>query len=331
MPPGAATAREKFMPIDPMQFRSALGAFVTGVTIVTTRAANGTDVGLTANSFNSVSLDPPMVLWSLARNAASREAFTQATGFAVHVLAIDQEELSKRFAIRGEVKFAGLALERGESGVPLLQGCSARFECRTAFQYEGGDHIIFVGEVLSLTHSDKRPLAYHAGRYAVTAQRSWPASPDNSAENDGSFSEDFLGYLLGRAHYQFYAKIRGQLARHGLSEAEHYVLGVLVNGDGRSPAAIDAIIAYTGVRVTPMIVERLLACGLVRSSDGDGGPRLWLTPPGRKMMIELLAAAKAAEADAQMHFNDDEIRALKQLLKHLISGTDPGVPSLWAR
>jgi 3-hydroxy-9,10-secoandrosta-1,3,5(10)-triene-9,17-dione monooxygenase reductase component len=319
------------MPFDPSQFRSALGAFVTGVTIVTTRAPDGTDVGLTANSFNSVSLDPPLVLWSLARNARSREAFTQAAGFAVHVLAIDQEELSKRFATRGEVKFAGLTLERGEGGVPLLQGCSARFECRTTFQYEGGDHIIFVGEVLSFTHCDKRPLALHAGRYAVTAHRSRPATPDNSSENDGGFNEDFLGYLLGRAHFQFYAKIRGHLIRHGLSDAEHYVLGVLGNGDGRSPAQIDAIIAYTGVRVTPTIVESLLARGLVELSDGVGGSRLWLTSSGRKMMIELIAVAKAAEADAQKYFDDDEIRALNQLLKQFISGTDPGVPSLWAR
>src|SRR5690348_851615 len=111
------------------QFRDALGAFATGVTIVTTRGARGEDVGLTANSFNSVSLDPPMVLWSLARKAKSLDAFLENPHFAVHVLAADQDELSRRFATQGIDKFAGLHLGRGSGEVPLLEGCSARFEC----------------------------------------------------------------------------------------------------------------------------------------------------------------------------------------------------------
>jgi 3-hydroxy-9,10-secoandrosta-1,3,5(10)-triene-9,17-dione monooxygenase reductase component len=319
------------MSVDSMQFRRALGAFVTGVTVVTTRAANGTDIGITVNSFNSVSLDPPMVLWSLARAAGSTSAFTQSTNFAVHVLSVDQEEISRRFATRGEDKFAELTLERGAGGVPLLPACSARFECRTAFQYDGGDHIIFVGEVLSFTHSEVRPLAFHGGRYAVTSHRSWPSTSDSAATNDGGFDENFLGYLLGRAHFQFYSRIRPHVARHGLSEAEHYVLGVLINGDGRSTIEIDAILAFTGVRMTTAVVEALSARALVRSSDGSDGFRLWLTPAGRKLMIELTAVAKAAEADAQAHFNEEEIRALKRLLRNLIADTDPGLPSLWAR
>jgi 3-hydroxy-9,10-secoandrosta-1,3,5(10)-triene-9,17-dione monooxygenase reductase component len=304
---------------------------VTGVTIVTTRAADGTDIGVTANSFNSVSLDPPMVLWSLARTAASGPAFTQAGAFAVHVLGAHQEELSRRFATRGQDKFAGLTLERGGGGVPLLQDCSARFECRTAFQYDGGDHIIFVGEVLSFAHSDTRPLAYHGGQYAVTTHRPGPLTADATVADDGSFSEDFLGYLLGRAHFQFYARLRPHLTRHGLSDAEHCVLGVLVNGDGRPAAEIDALINYTGWRVTPEVVHSLLARGLLQASDSNDGPRLWLTLPGRLMIIELMAIAKATEADAQTHFSDEETRALKQLLKNLIAATDPGLPGMWKR
>src|SRR4249919_2131388 len=110
--------------IDAREFRGALGAFTTGVTIVTTRDDGGHDVGLTVNSFNSVSLEPPLVLWSLARNAASLPAFVAAEHFAVHILAADQEPLSNRFAQRGADKFAGLELARGEGGVPLLPGCA---------------------------------------------------------------------------------------------------------------------------------------------------------------------------------------------------------------
>lgn len=157
------------------RFRNALGAFATGVTIVTTREADGRDIGLTANSFNSVSLDPPMVLWSLARSARSLPAFVAASHFAVHVLAANQEELSLRFATRGSEKFAGLELERGAGQVPLLRGCSARFQCRTAYRHEAGDHMIFVGEVEQFDHSDLRELLFHRGRYSLAVPK--PSAP----------------------------------------------------------------------------------------------------------------------------------------------------------
>src|SRR6267154_5224513 len=108
------------MSIEKLQFRNALGAFATGVTIVTTRDHGGRDVGLTANSFNSVSLNPPMVLWSLAKSARSRSAFEAAQHWAVHILAADQEELANRFATRGTDKFAGLTTDDGRGQVPLL-------------------------------------------------------------------------------------------------------------------------------------------------------------------------------------------------------------------
>src|SRR3569623_404748 len=139
---------------DPMEFRKALGSFATGVTIITTRGADGSPIGLTVNSFNSVSLNPPLVLWSLAATSLSLTIFRAASHWAVHVLASDQESLSGRFARRGEDKFSGRTIEEGAGGVPLLTGCAARFECRTAFQYEGGDHVIFVGEVLAFNRAE---------------------------------------------------------------------------------------------------------------------------------------------------------------------------------
>lgn len=160
------------------RFRNALGAFATGVTIVTTRDAQGRDVGLTANSFNSVSLDPPMVLWSLAKGSRSLPAFLAASHFAVHVLAADQEELSIRFATRGAGKFDGLRVERSPEQVPLLPGCSARFVCRTAFRHEAGDHMIFVGEVETFDHSDLPELLFHRGRYSLAVPKaSSPVPP----------------------------------------------------------------------------------------------------------------------------------------------------------
>ena len=116
--------------IDAAQFRRALGSFTTGVTIVTTQGEDGKDYGLTANSFNSVSMDPPMVLWSLGKKSTSLPVFAATDHFAVHILAADQEAVSNRFSKSGTDKFAGCAVTRGHGGVPLLEGCSARFECR---------------------------------------------------------------------------------------------------------------------------------------------------------------------------------------------------------
>lgn len=151
--------------LDKTAFRNALGSFVTGVTIVTARDAAGEPVGLTANSFNSVSLDPPMVLWSLSLDSHSLPAFRDAESWAVHILASDQQDMSDRFARRGEDKFGGLAIADGPEGAPLIEGCAARFGCRARFEYEGGDHAIFLGEVVDFDRSEAEPLIYHGGRY----------------------------------------------------------------------------------------------------------------------------------------------------------------------
>jgi flavin reductase (DIM6/NTAB) family NADH-FMN oxidoreductase RutF len=143
--------------------RDALGRFVTGVTVVTTMTGRG-PLGITANSFSSVSLHPPLVLWSPARKSRRFPAFEAASHFAVHVLADGQRALAERFSGPGE-GFAGIDYERGLGDVPLLAGCVARFECRHAAGYDGGDHLIVVGEVLRLKQDDLPPLLYYRGRY----------------------------------------------------------------------------------------------------------------------------------------------------------------------
>ncbi len=152
---------------DPRAFRDALGHFATGVTIVTTRDAEGEPVGVTVNSFASVSLEPPLVLWSLAKKSWSLPAFQQAGHYAVHVLASDQQALSDRFARASTDKFGGLDVVEGEGGAPLLAGCAAVFECSVEHRYEGGDHLILVGRVLNFSSAEQAPLLFHRGRYAV--------------------------------------------------------------------------------------------------------------------------------------------------------------------
>ncbi|GAA2911416.1 flavin reductase family protein [Streptosporangium fragile] len=145
--------------------REALGRYATGVAVVTTALPEGGRAGVTVNSFTSVSLDPPLVLWCLSRRAPSAPAFLAAGRFAVNVLAADQEHLSRRFATPLPDKFAGVETRPGPGGVPVLAGTLARFTCRTAATYDGGDHVIFVGEIEHFECSDGDPLVFHSGGY----------------------------------------------------------------------------------------------------------------------------------------------------------------------
>ena len=148
------------------EFRSALGMFATGVTVVTARNASGAPVGLTANSFNSVSLSPPLVLWSLARSAGSMPAFERGSHYAINILAADQRELAERFASKSIDRFADLDFRDGAGGAPVIDGAAAVFECFNRSRYEEGDHVIFVGEVERCTwRAAAQPLIFHGGRY----------------------------------------------------------------------------------------------------------------------------------------------------------------------
>lgn len=155
------------MSTDHRSLRRALGRFVTGVTIVTTVDASGRPVGLTANSFSSVSLDPPMVLWSLARSSRNMAAFEGAEHYAVNILASDQTDLSNRFARPAQDRFQGVDWHLGVCGVPVLADVTAVFECRNSTRVDGGDHVVFLGEIKAFDHADREPLIYHGGRYAT--------------------------------------------------------------------------------------------------------------------------------------------------------------------
>ncbi len=147
-------------------FRAALGNFATGVTVLTAVAENGERIGVTISSFNSVSLDPPLVLWSLSNDSPNLDAFRSAKFYAVNVLAADQQEISNRFAASHGDRFAGVAIRDGAHGIPLLDGCCATFECVNEIQYAGGDHLIFVGRVEHFAQdAEKSPLIFHGGRY----------------------------------------------------------------------------------------------------------------------------------------------------------------------
>jgi 3-hydroxy-9,10-secoandrosta-1,3,5(10)-triene-9,17-dione monooxygenase reductase component len=318
---------------DAGEFRKALGSFATGVTIITTRGADGAPVGLTANSFNSVSLNPPLVLWSLANTSMSLSAFRAAPYWAVHVLATDQEELSARFARRGESKFAGLDAETGIGEVPLLKGCSARFQCRTAFQYEGGDHVIFLGEVLTFDRNEAAPLVFHGGRYAHATRRDPLGAKPRSAFLEGSFGDDFLGYLLGRSHYRMFAQIRRHLEEAHLSDQEFYVLSALTLKRAMSVRDLDAGMAGVLDENSHQAIESLVRHGLAREAALDSGiaagPAYELTEVGREAALRVIAAAKAVESRVLERLGAGEAPVLKSLLNRLLGVIDPEAGALW--
>jgi flavin reductase (DIM6/NTAB) family NADH-FMN oxidoreductase RutF/DNA-binding IclR family transcriptional regulator len=152
---------------DARALRQVLGAFVTGVTVITTVDKEGRPQGLTANSFSSVSLDPPLILWSQSLSAPSHPIFRDAEYFVVNILADDQVDISNRFARGSSDKFAGCATRPGIGGVPLIEGCSAYLECRRMDSFPGGDHVVFLGQVERIERTGRQPLVFGGGKYLV--------------------------------------------------------------------------------------------------------------------------------------------------------------------
>lgn len=157
--------------LDGREFRRALGCFATGVTVITAAAADGAYAGLTVNSFNSLSLDPPLVLWSLGVASTHRRDFEAASHFAVNVLSDGQIALSRRFALRSAHRFANLDVRSGAGGAPLLPDCAAWFECRIVSLERRGDHLLFIGEVERFAATTRKPLLFLHGHYAAAGKR----------------------------------------------------------------------------------------------------------------------------------------------------------------
>ncbi len=310
---------------DTTAFRQALGSFATGVTIITTRDSKGEPLGLTVNSFNSVSLDPPLVLWSLAKSALSLPVFREAEHWAVHVLSSGQSELSTRFAMRGEDKFAGLDVDAGVGEVPLLKDCTARFQCKTAFQYDGGDHVIFVGEVVSFDRSDVAPLVFHGGKYAHATPRTEREGKPRRPYLGGSFNDDFLGYLLGRSHFKFYGRIKPLLKAEELSDEEFYVLSTLTLKHEMSAEDMDKAMRDVLDEAGHEALDSLCKRGYVSQKDEV----FHLTDEGSRTAIRLITSAKAVESTVTERMGYEEGAVLKSLLNKLLDTLDPEAAEMW--
>ena len=314
--------------LDPREFRNALGQFATGVTVITTVDEHAKPVGVTASSFNSVSLDPPLVLWSLAKNSGSLPAFQESGYFCVHVLAQAHEALSQRFAQAGTDKFAGIDWQSGEGASPLLPDFAARFQCKTSYQYEGGDHVIFVGEVLDYETRDEQPLVFHKGKYA-TAREKGKGEPAGDAVNisQGKFSDNFFLYLLSRAHFQASFELNQQLQAEKIGTAQYLSLTLLGMGGDMSFQDLHTRLEHTGNAPRQADIKGLLDRGMM--TETIDGAKFSLTVKGRNLYIRLLAVSKASEERLLAPFDHDEVAEVRHFLQRFIQHSDPGVPALW--
>lgn len=306
---------------DSKAFRRALGNFATGVTVVTARTADGTQTGVTANSFNSVSLDPALILWSIDKRSGSCKVFEEATHFAVNILAADQIELSNHFARPGEDKFAGIEHSAGLGGAPLLPHTAACFQCEAYQTVDGGDHWILIGKVVAFEDTGRAPLVYHQGSYAVVMPHSrFPAKTDNqpaAVQQLKGRLNDNLYYLMTQAVRAYQADYAPLQLSTGLRTSEARMLMVLQQTPSLSLKELLTEVNLPEIEVTEA-AEILQRKGLVDLTD-DG---YRITEQGVEQAESLWRLAEEEQAKMFSRFSEEELATFKKVLSTLASGSN---------
>ena len=304
-------------PFDTRAFRRALGNFATGVTVITAADASGNKVGVTANSFNSVSLDPPLILWSIDKRSSSHAVFDAAEHFAVNVLAADQIDLSNTFARPSDDRFAGIDYQAGEGGAPLLPDCAARFRCQKFQQLDGGDHWILVGKVLAFDDLGRSPLLYHQGAYSMVLPHTRMTQRAEGAPASSHFQgrlQHNLYYLMTQALRAYQASYQPRQLATGLRTSEARMLMVLEHDAGLDQAELLGEVAMPEREVTEAIAN-LTRKGLVTDDNG----RVCLTEAGRIETEGLWSIAKAQQDQVFGQFSEQQLETFKTVLKAIIS------------
>ena len=301
---------------DPKAFRRALGNFATGVTIITAEGADGEKVGVTASSFNSLSMDPPLILWSSMKEARSCEIFESASHFAVNILASDQMAMSNHFARQQEDKFAGYDWEKGLGGAPIFPNCAGRFQCETYNKLDGGDHWIFVGKVIKFDDFGRAPLCFHQGSYSMVFSHPGVApKPDNDISK---LPED--GRMVNHKFFMMLRAIRSYQDRYlpkvqalDLNLIESRCLIVMsdlgqVNADGLL-VHVNAPIDEVNVALVNLSNRGMIA------PEGDG---FALTAQGQSKADECWKVAGAHAEDAFDGFTEAQMETFTTVLKGLL-------------
>ncbi len=301
---------------DVRDFRRALSQFPTGVTVITTLDADNQPVGVTASSFNSVSIDPALVLWSIDKGAFSLAAFDHAGHFAVNVLGRDQVDTSNRFASRGEDKFKDVQYSQGLGGCPLLENYAAQFECKTWAIYDGGDHLILVGEVKAYRYNDATsPLVFARGSYAVSSPHENMAKSNSTDTGAEGFVGDHLLYLLRETYNQYSSELYPKLMDEcGVTPEEWRILAILSDKGSISVSELAPLVMQPDVALS-QTADWMLNKGLIQY---QGKNSMSLTEAGKTTADQLLAIARQQEADVLAKLPEEQAVLLKQSLKTIL-------------
>jgi 4-hydroxyphenylacetate 3-hydroxylase, reductase component len=307
---------------DPAAFRRSLGQFATGVAVVTALRGE-TPVGMTSNSFASVSLDPPLVLWSLRRASSSFKQFETCDYFAVNVLASDQVDLSQKFAKSGPDKFDSVEWKRGIRGSPILEGTLAVFECKSVRNHDGGDHLIMVGEVERHSrHIEKQALLFAQGRYATAIDHPQTApisgQPNLNLDELDLESEALLS-LLVRAHMAVARTLALAREAEKLDLMEARVLRAVRSFPGRN---LDELLPdlSTGANAAEDVIESLKRRELVTS---DTAGKLSLSAKGEASFRNMVVHVRRFERSEMSEIPEQYILATRRVLGTLISRSGP--------
>lgn len=299
------------MNFDPKEFRRCLGNFATGVTVITAQTEDGTKVGVTANSFNSVSLDPPLVLWSIIKESGSFPVFEKASHFAVNILAADQIDVSNHFARRSEDKFAEAEFSLGAGNAPILANTAANFQCENYQIIDGGDHWIMIGKVVAFENHSRSPLLYVQGNYAgaipfTGTQSSDPVASPSTLER----LHNSAIYLMNKVLQKIQENYLPKQSASGLSTSEARLLLVLSDTSKTTLEDLKHLVTIPEEDVTAGI-ESLQKFGFINTDFS-------LTSKGHEMADRLWNISKKQTDEVFEEFTDEEYEVFKQQLQMLL-------------
>jgi 4-hydroxyphenylacetate 3-hydroxylase, reductase component len=293
--------------LDSRSFRRALGQFATGVTIMTAMVDDRA-LGVTANSFSSVSLDPPLVLWSLRKASQNLAGFRAVDHFAINVLAADQTELSNRFSRSSGDRFGQFEWRQGIGGVPLLSGVAAQFECRRVAEHDGGDHVIFIGHVMRFRCFDRATLVFSQGRYALPLDHPG-SSVQASMDGAGHPRDDFFLPLLVRAYAYLSRRFDEHRDAEGLDVNQSRVLAFLATRSG----SVDVVakLTFLGTAAVEDAVAKLIAIGYAAPRPPGA---VAVTQEGLDCLQRITRQAHAFEAEQFADLDPAKVAAARDVL-----------------
>lgn len=310
----SATPVDHGHPADnPRAYRQCLGQFATGVTIITTDV-DGQRGGVTANSYTSVSLDPPLVLWSIGRQSRSFHLFERARHFAVNILGEDQIAVARHFSGSAEDKFAEAEWRPNSHGVPLIEGAVASLECSVEMIHEGGDHLIIVGRVERYARFDGRPLLFMQGVFGVGGEHPGAVVKPPHATGEAERPSPVLLHLLSHAWHGLAAEFAEQRAAFGLSVAQGQIIGSLAAEPGLCPSDLQLRAGLSPYDIDGTLSD-LQARAFIRSA-GDG--RLWLTEQGEACRRSMAGLWSQFQAERLRKLSQTEVAGLHAALAKIV-------------